>query len=70
MNRRNFLSSMTLAAIGSNVTYGFDPNPSKEKSLIFVWLGGGISDIDFINPLPNAPVEIRSNRGAVATKNG
>jgi hypothetical protein len=70
MNRRIFLSGLGAGMVASNLTYGVEPTLSKEKALIFVWLSGGISDIDFINPLPTAPLEIRSNRGFVKTKNG
>lgn len=69
MNRRNFLATSAVLATMGNVSYAVDPKV-KDKSLLFIWLSGGISDIDFINPLPEASLEVRSNRGFVKTKNG
>lgn len=40
---------------------------TSDKSVIFIWLSGGISQIEFINPIPNAPVEYRSVRGFTKT---
>lgn len=41
-----------------------------DKSVLWIWLGGGISHIETFNPIPNAPIENRSVRGHVMTDIG
>ena len=74
MNRRKF--NQTLLAGGSSIllsptiSIGNDKKDNQEKSVIFIFLSGGISATEFINPVPNAPVEFRSVRGFAQMKNG
>ena len=64
-NRRTFLSTIaTSALVGKALGSQID---KKEKAVIWLWLGGGISATEFINPIPNAPVEYRSVTGAITT---
>ena len=71
MNRREFLH----AGIGA-VGMSFWPalanadSTKSSKSVIYVFLSGGISQIEFINPIPDAPIEFRSVTGNVRTKSG
>lgn len=71
MNRRTFLSSSSLALFpllfNSKLSAKDIPN---DKSVIWIFLSGGISATEFINPVPEAPVEFRSTRGFVNTKSG
>ena len=72
MNRRNF--NKTLLAGGLSIL--LSPNISianalkdkQEKSVIFVFLSGGIAATEFINPVPTAPIDYKSTRGFVEAK--
>ncbi|WP_166820668.1 DUF1501 domain-containing protein [Thalassoroseus pseudoceratinae] len=44
------------------------PTGTPKKSVILFWLSGGPSQIDMWDPKPDAPVEIRSPFGDIATK--
>jgi len=61
MNRRNFLLGTGLALTSNISVYGLEEK--KDTSVLFIWLGGGISQIEFINPLPNAPLGVKSVTG-------
>lgn len=70
-NRRNFLKASILGA--SSLAFSNSLNGDEitnDKSVIWVWLGGGISSQEFINPSPNSPIEFRSVRGHVKAKSG
>ena len=60
LNRRHFLAGLSF--LTGNIAFSSE-SPKNDKSVIFIWLGGGISQIEFINPLPLAPIEIRSVNG-------
>lgn len=64
MERRTFLKSV---AIGTGALYCTPALAAEknEKSVITIHLAGGISSVDFINPIPQAPAEFRSSRGTV-----
>lgn len=64
MLRRTFLKSVALGTTSLYCTPSF-ANDTGEKSVITIHLQGGISAVDFINPIPDAPLEFRSSRGAV-----
>src|SRR5262245_60865002 len=40
---------------------------SKAKSVIFLWMAGGVTHIDSFDPKPNAPVEVRGILGETPT---
>lgn len=40
---------------------------AKAKSVIFLWMGGGVTHIDSFDPKPNAPEEIRGTLTDIAT---
>jgi hypothetical protein len=40
----------------------------KAKSVIFLWMAGGVTHIDSLDPKPEAPVEVRGVLGDIATK--
>lgn len=65
MLRRSFLQSV---ALGTGAIYCSPleaATPNNEKSVISIHLQGGISAVDFINPIPDSTLEFRSSRGAV-----
>lgn len=39
----------------------------KADSVIFLWMGGGVTHIDSFDPKPDAPEEIRGTLGAIST---
>jgi Protein of unknown function (DUF1501) len=44
------------------------PSISRPKSVVWLWLAGGPSQIETFDPKPDAPVEIRSVTGTTKTK--
>ncbi len=38
----------------------------KAKSVIFLWMAGGVTHIDSLDPKPDAPVEVRGILGDIA----
>src|SRR6186713_3549501 len=39
----------------------------KAKSVIFLWMAGGVTHIDSFDPKPNAPVEVRGTLNDIPT---
>lgn len=62
------LSGSLLAASGieSAPDAGGD-HPGKAQSVIFLWMGGGVTHIDSLDPKPDAPEEIRGTLQAIDT---
>ena len=55
MNRRHFLQSTALAATASPLLHGATPiakPKGKAEHCIFIWLGGGMAQIDTFDPKP------------------
>ncbi len=55
MNRRHFLQSTALAATASPLLHGTTPiakPKGKAEHCIFIWLGGGMAQIDTFDPKP------------------
>lgn len=42
-------------------------HPGKAQSVIFLWMGGGVTHLDSLDPKPEAPEEIRGTLGAIDT---
>ena len=56
----NFLQAGTRAA--------FHPSDTKKaESVIFLWMGGGVTQFESFDPKPDAPEEIRGTLGAIST---
>lgn len=71
VNRRNFLKASIVSA--SSLSFAnnvFGNEIAEDKSVIWVWLGGGASQQEITNPLPESPIEFRSVRGHVNAKGG
>lgn len=69
MKRRDFIKAGAILGISPTILKAVD-SKKEEKSCVYIFLGGGISHIEFLNPIPDAPVEYRSVTGAVKTKSG
>lgn len=71
MQRRTFLKSTAFGAmIGAGNLWAAEKFDDTENSVITIHLQGGISAVEFINPIPLAPIEFRSTRGYVDAKGG
>ena len=69
-NRRDF---MKVGAIGAGLSsMGLsdahaDTMPANEKSVVWLWLGGGATHIETFDPKPMAPEGVRSTTGSIMT---
>ena len=71
-NRRDVLRIGSLSIAGSTLPATLEgAAPSgvrgQAKSVIYLWMGGGVTHIDSFDPKPEAPEEIRGTLGAIAT---
>jgi hypothetical protein len=55
-----------LARPGSTLASAEGP-PATAKSVIFLWMAGGVTHIDTFDPKPEAPSEVRGTLGAIDT---
>ncbi len=62
------LSTSLLAASGiqASPTLGKE-HPGPAKSIIYLWMGGGVTHIDSLDPKPEAPEEIRGTLTSINT---
>src|SRR5207244_1091973 len=73
LNRRDALrvGSLTLAANllprGQASADAIIPTHGKAKSVLYLWMGGGVTHIDSFDPKPEAPEEIRGTLGVIPT---
>lgn len=68
--RRDALRIGAVTAAGNLLPQGLlsaTQTPSRVESVIFLWLGGGVTHIDSFDPKPLAPEEIRGTLGTIAT---
>ncbi len=79
LSRRDFLRVGGLGALGLPAllrseargdvgTAGRSPAEASARSVILVYLGGGLSHHDSFDPKPDAPAEVRGKYGTIATK--
>jgi uncharacterized protein (DUF1501 family) len=71
-NRRSFLRVGALGSLGAMLTPAFtaqatSPAP-KAKSVIMLWLQGGVSHHESFDPKPDAPSDIRGEMDQIPTK--
>ena len=61
-------ASVMPGLLGGTARGEFTPNPTaKAKSVIFLWMGGGVTHIDSLDPKPEAPEQIRGTLSAIPT---
>jgi len=65
MLRRTFLKTGVFGASTLYFSDSFAADTKNEQSVVSIHLQGGISAVDFINPIPEEPIEFRSSRGAI-----
>ena len=72
-NRRDLLRVGALSVAGtalphlSSTAHATAIGPGKAKSVIYLWMAGGVTHIDSFDPKPTAPVEIRGTLSDIAT---
>src|SRR5258708_1995203 len=76
-NRRGLLKVGSLSLSAAAVTGLFRPRAAsaaaepppaangKARSVIFLWMGGGVTHIDSFDPKPEAPEEIRGTLSSI-----
>jgi len=71
IGRRSFLQAGVFGAIGSQIAFGeiknYESKEGKAKSVIFIYLPGGISSQESFDPKPYAPLEYRGSFGVIKT---
>ena len=74
MNRREFVGGLAggvACSFGNGVSLmASEDKAIDEKAVIFIWLGGGASQVDLVNPCMSATDEYRGVFGAIDTKTG
>jgi hypothetical protein len=68
MNRRSFVKAGVLLGISPTILQAVEKK--TDKRCVYIYLGGGISHIEFLNPIPESQVEFRSVTGSVKTNSG
>ena len=67
-NRRDFLRLGSLGFGGLNLPSLLAAEPGKsERACIVIFQNGGASQLDFFDPKPEAPHDVRGSFGSVAT---
>ncbi len=69
LNRRDLLrvGSLSIAATALPQLASAKQPVAKAKSVIYLWMGGGVTHIDSFDPKPDAPEEIRGTLTDIAT---
>ena len=69
-NRREFMKigaiGAGLSSMGLSDAYA-ETLPANEKSVVWLWLGGGATHIETFDPKPMAPEGVRSTTGSIMT---
>ncbi|MFN4258932.1 MAG: DUF1501 domain-containing protein [Gemmataceae bacterium] len=72
LNRRDVLRVGSLSVAGALLPFrepqtAAAPRPGRARSVIVLWLAGGVTHIDSFDPKPDAPAEIRGTLSALET---
>src|SRR3954451_7019617 len=73
VTRRSVLQVGGLAALGLTLADWFrasaadKPAPKRDVACIFIWLDGGPSHLETVDPTPNTPDTVRGPYGVVPT---
>jgi hypothetical protein len=69
LNRRDLLRLGSVAVAGSLLPSGRAGAPQgRARSVIVLWMAGGVTHIDSFDPKPDAPREVRGSLGSIATR--
>ena len=71
IGRRTFLQTGLISAFGTNLAFGdlkhYDSLEGPAKSVIFIYLPGGIAAQESFDPKPYSPLEYRGSMGSIKT---
>src|SRR5262245_3731942 len=73
LERRDFLRVGSLAFAASALpaqwtsSRAADAPPARARSVILLWMAGGVTHIDSFDPKPAAPAEVRGTLSSIAT---
>src|SRR5262245_15359496 len=71
LSRRDLLRigsvGFAASALPLNVSRGSHPALAKAKSIVLLWMAGGVTHIDSFDPKPDAPEEIRGSLTTIST---
>ena len=70
VDRRDLLKAAGVGVAASCLPRGLEAaavGPGKAKSVLFLWMAGGVTHIDSFDPKPSAPSEIRGTLSDIAT---
>jgi len=62
------VSASVLSGLGLESAYAQDDQSARAKSVIYLWVGGGMTHIDSFDPKPEAPEEVRGELTAIETR--
>ena len=62
------VSASALAGLGLDPVHAAGDLPGRAKSVIYLWVGGGMTHIDSFDPKPEAPEEVRGELTAISTR--
>ena len=62
------VSASALAGLGLDPVHAAGALPGRAKSVIYLWVGGGMTHIDSFDPKPEAPEEVRGELTAISTR--
>ena len=69
LTRRTFLRAGTAMPLAATLTQtSLAAAPRKANSVLLLWLFGGPSHLDLVDPKPNAPIECRGPFGTISTR--
>ncbi|HTN01518.1 MAG TPA: DUF1501 domain-containing protein [Planctomycetaceae bacterium] len=60
-------ASLWPSLLAPGIAHGSESPLAKAKSVIFLWMGGGVTQLETFDPKPEAPVEVRGKLGTAAT---
>jgi hypothetical protein len=67
LSRRDLLRAAGVGVAASALPFATAARPAKAKSVVLLWMAGGVTHLDSFDPKPDAPEEIRGTLGTLAT---
>ena len=67
LSRRDLLRAGGVAVAASTLPFAQATAPKKAKSVVFLWLAGGVTHHESFDPKPDAPEEIRGTLSTIQT---
>src|SRR5689334_18708521 len=67
LTRRDLLRAAGVGVAASALPFAKATRPARAKSVILLWMAGGVTHIDSFDPKPDAPEEIRGTLDTIQT---